>query len=136
MKSKYFKAYELVSNEDYEKMGDAKVWEIFDSGIIEAIDTIKEHFPHGTITINNWYWGGDRNWSGLRTPHSPDYSLTSMHSYGKAVDAVFSQYTAEEVRSFIVSNQRMFSKIKGIETDINWLHIDSRSREDLKLFKH
>ncbi len=44
VKSKYFKAYELVSNEDYEKMGDAKVWEIFDSGIIEAIDTIKEHF--------------------------------------------------------------------------------------------
>lgn len=135
MKSKYFKAYELVSKEDYEKIGDAKVWEIFDSGVIEAIDTIKENFPHGTMTINNWYWGGDRNWSGLRTPQSPDYSLTSMHSYGKAIDAVFSQYTADEVRSFMVSNQRLFPSIKGIETDISWLHIDSRSREDLKLFK-
>ncbi|MDD3443201.1 MAG: hypothetical protein PHW89_08055 [Sulfurimonas denitrificans] len=135
MKSKYFKAYELVSKEDYEKMGDAKVWEIFDSGVIEAIDTIKENFPNGTMTINNWYWGGDRNWSGLRTPQSPYHSLTSMHSYGKAIDAVFSQYDAEEVRSFIVANPQLFPHVKGIETDISWLHIDTRNRDEVLLFK-
>jgi hypothetical protein len=135
MKSKYFKAYELVSKEDYEKMGDAKVWEIFDPNLIEVIDLIKEHFPHGTMTINNWFWGGDRQWSGLRTPNSKYYSLKSMHSYGKAIDAVFSQYTADEVRSFVISNPQLFPHIKGIETDITWLHIDVRNRDEVLLFK-
>jgi len=135
MKSKYFKAYELVSREDYKKMSDAKVWEIFDPNIIETIDIIKEQFPHGTMTINNWFWGGNREWSGLRTPNSKYYSLKSMHSYGKAIDAVFSQYTADEVRSFIISNPQLFLHVKGIETDITWLHIDTRSRDEVLLFK-
>lgn len=135
MKSKYFKAYELVSREDYKKMSDAKVWEIFDPNLIEAIDIIKEQFPHGTMTINNWFWGGNREWSGLRTPESKYYSLKSMHSYGKAIDAVFSQYAADEVRSFIISNPQLFPHIKGIETDITWLHIDVRNRDEVLLFK-
>ena len=135
MKSKYFKAYELVSREDYKKMGDAKVWEIFDPKIIETIDIIKEQFPHGTMTINNWFWGGNREWSGLRTPNSKYYSLRSMHSYGKAIDAVFSQYAADEVRSFIISNPQLFPHVKGIETDITWLHIDVRNRDEVLLFK-
>ena len=135
MKSKYFKAYELVSREDYKKMSDAKVWEIFDPNLIETIDTIKEHFQHGTMTINNWFWGGNREWSGLRTPNSKYYSFKSMHSWGKAIDAVFSHYAADEVRSFIVANTQLFPHIKGIETDISWLHIDTRNREDVLLFK-
>lgn len=135
MKSKYFKPYELVSEQDYKLLGDDKVFEIFDANLLSYIDIIKEKFPHGTMTINNWYWGGDRQFSGLRTPTSQHYNIKSMHSWGKAIDAVFSQYEAEEVRQYIISNQRLFPKIKGIETDINWLHIDTRNRNDLLLFQ-
>lgn len=135
MKSKYFKAYELVSEQDYKILGDNKVFEIFDSNLLSYLDIIKSRFPHGSMTVNNWYWGGDRQWSGLRTPDSPNYNVKSMHSWGKAIDAVFSQYEAEEVRQYIVTNQRLFPRIKGIETDISWLHIDVRNRDELLLFQ-
>lgn len=135
MKSKYFKPYELVSKEDYENMTEDKIFEIFDDSIIKAIDTLKEYFPKGSIYINNWYWGMERNWSGLRTPKSPNYSLTSMHPYGKAVDMIFTSYSSEEVRKFIIDNPELFPGIKGIELGISWVHIDSRSRKSIIKFK-
>lgn len=133
MKSKYFKAHELVPSHIYAHYGD-KSYRFIDSRLIETIDTIKEHFNLGTMTINNYAWNGDREWSGLRTPVSNWYSETSMHAHGKAIDAVFSDYSAEEVRNFIIENKNLFPHIKGIELGVSWLHIDTRNEDSLVLF--
>jgi len=137
MKSKHFILQEFVPKELYEKYKD-KCWEFLDPDLIKVVDIIKEEFPEGTCTINNWKWGGDRNWSGIRTPNSPYYSYSSMHSWGKAVDMVFSKYSADEVRRFIIDNPKNYKEfecIKGIETDISWVHIDTRNRETRITFK-
>jgi len=133
-RSKYFRLHELVDRTTYENYGE-KTWEFFDPSLLKVLDRIKEKFNKGTMTINNWYWRGDRQYSGLRTPESPYYSYTSMHSWGKAFDAVFSAYSAEHVRQYILDNIVDFQEIKGIEIDISWLHIDTRNREDLITFK-
>lgn len=134
MRSKHFMIQELVPKHVFAKRG-TKAWKYIDERLIASIDTLKEHFSTGSMTINNWYWNGDRHWSGLRTPDSPDYNETSMHSMGKAVDCIFSDYTAEEVRLYILSNKGFFPYIKGMEDTVSWLHIDVRNEDELKLFQ-
>ena len=134
IKSKYFKIQELVPKEMYERYKD-KCWDFLDPRLIESIDIIKERFNKGTIQINNWLWNGNRNWSGIRTPDSPYYSPSSMHSWGRAVDMIFSDYDPNEVRQDIIDNPEIYAHIKGLELDISWVHIDTRSRKDLLTFK-
>ena len=136
MSSKYFKAYELVSKKDYEALGPSKVFEIIDPRLLASLDAIKEKFPNGSMYVNNWKWGLDREWSGLRTPNSPYYSLGSMHSYGKAADFIFTDYTAAEVRKYIIDNPQEFPYVKGIENfkGMTWVHIDVRDSDSVVVF--
>jgi len=135
-RSKYFKIEELVPKELYEKHSEDELWSMLDSGLLKDLDKLKEVFSNGTMTINNWKWGGNRNWSGIRTPKSPDYSEGSMHSFGKAFDIVFSDYKVEKVQNFIKQNREQFLHINGIERKIGdeyptWLHIDTKDRGHL-----
>lgn len=134
MKSKYFKIHELVPPHIFEKYGEG-AWKFIDERLIASLDTLKEHFSTGTITLNNYKWKGTRKWSGLRTPESKWYSETSLHSHGKAGDMIFSNYTAEEVRHYIINNPAFFPYIKGIEDMVKWLHIDVRNEDQLVIFK-
>ena len=133
-KSKHFSIEELVPKSIYIKYGGSKCWEFLDPQLIKMIDVIKDRFPNGTCSINTWKWNGNRNWSGIRIPNTPYYSEGSMHSWGKAVDMVFSKYTADEVREDILSNANIYPFIKGLELGISWVHIDTRTRDDLLAF--
>ena len=133
MKSKHFEIHELVPKHIFEKYGE-KAWRFINPMLIISLDTIKERFPKGTMTINNYFWGGDRHWSGLRTPISPYYSETSIHSFGGGGDSIFSDYEAEEIRQDIINNPDIYPHIKGIEMGISWLHTDVRNEDEVKLF--
>jgi len=123
MTSKHFKIHELVPKVLYDTYGE-KAWRYVDVRLIETIDKLKEVFSDGTMTINNYYWGGNREWSGIRTPDSKYYSVGSQHSYGNALDIVWSEYTAEEVRQYILNNQEEFPHIRRLEKDVSWCHLD------------
>ena len=133
MKSKYFKIHELVPEHIY-KAYKEKAWKFISKDLIITIDALKEHFNLGTATINNYYWNGNRHWSGLRTPESPEYNETSQHSLGNAADIIFSHYTAHEVRNYIINNPHEFEYIKGLELGVSWLHVDTRNEKDLVAF--
>lgn len=133
MKSKYFEIHELVPRKMYNRYGD-KAWRYVDVRLIQSIDKLKEHFNLGTITINNYHWKGSRQWSGIRTPESPNYSYGSQHSYANALDMVFSDYSAEEVRHYIINNRDLFPYINGLELNISWVHIDIRNEDELVTF--
>jgi len=130
MVSKSFKIEELVPPTVFNARG-FKSWELIDDKLIITMDAIKARFPLGTMTINNWVWGGDRRWSGLRTPDAAEYySQTSQHSFGRALDAVFSAYDVEEVRQYILANPEEFPHVKGVELGTGWLHVDVRNTID------
>ena len=133
MQSKYYKIHEFVPEHIYKKFGE-KAWRFINTGLIRTYDKLKERFPKGSITINNYFWGGDRHWSGLRTPNSPYYSETSIHTFGGAGDSVFSAYTAEEVRQDIINHPEEYPDVKGIEMGISWLHVDTRNEDKVQLF--
>lgn len=138
MLSKYFKLHELLPEEIYvymyTRVSEEVLWGLIDPKLIETIDAIKEAFPDGSMTINDYAWKGKRKWSGLRTRGSKYYSPTSQHTLGKAIDAVFSAYSTDEVRQYIIGNPEKFPHVKGIELGVSWLHVDVRDREDVLLF--
>lgn len=129
-KCKHFKIYELVPKHIYEARGE-KAWELLDEKLLMTIDTLRELLGC-PITINNYNWGGDRNWSGVRTGGfyaslgEYDKSL-SQHKYGRAVDMLIKGMEAEKVRQFIYKNKDKFPYITFVETKINWVHIDVRN---------
>lgn len=90
---------------------------------INADQILRDKF--GPVTINNWWFGGERNWSGIRTPDSPYYSKTSQHSFGRASDKIFSYASAEEVRNYIKIHYKTLG-ITCIEANVSWTHSDVR----------
>jgi hypothetical protein len=82
----------------------------------------------GPCVINNWAYTQNpaniRQWSGYRSEDSPNYSETSAHSFGDAIDCVFSKVTAEEARGYIKNNRDAFPFVTRLEKDVTWLHSD------------
>ena len=132
MKSKYFKVYEFAPKHMYEKYSE-KAWRFVSVSMIETADTLKERFNLGTMTINDYFWGGQYEWSGIRSPESPEYSKTSMHTFG-AIDSKFSDYTAQEVRNDIINNPHIYPHVKGLELGVSWVHTDFRNEDNLVTF--
>ena len=134
MKSKCFAIHELIPKAIFEKKGE-KAWIYIPDRHIKVLDKLKEHFNLGTMTINNYFWGGDREWSAGRTPDSPWYSLTSLHSLFQAYDIEFSHYSAQEVRNYILENLHEFKEIGGMELGVSWVHLDFRNVDRIVLFR-
>ena len=128
-KCKHFKAHELVPPAIYDKFGE-RSFMFLDDRLLKLCDALREEF--GSATINNYKWGGDRVASGLRSPDSPYYSPTSQHSFGRAVDILFKDYSAERVRSVIKDDSTIWKNGTGLnsitlEDGVSWLHIDIRN---------
>ena len=102
---------------------------LLDKRLIYADQRLRNHF--GPVTINNWWYGGERNWSGIRTPDSPYYSPTSQHN-GRASDKVFGYFPAEEVRDYIKMHYLSLG-ITCIEANVSWIHSDVRWTRSNKL---
>ena len=131
-KCKHFKIHELVPKHIYETRGE-KAWELLDERGLRTLDRLRDRF--GVATVNNYIYGGGREWSGLRTKDSPYYSPTSQHSFGRAFDVIFKKVDAETVRQYILSHRNEFSYITALELDVSWLHFDVRNTDSIKVFK-
>jgi hypothetical protein len=129
----YFSIHELVPPNVFHDRGD-KAWELLDKKLLLTLDMLRERY--GSITLNDYYWGGDREWSGLRTPDSPYYSPYSQHTFGRAGDCIFKHKTAEEVRKEILDNpgDADFRLIHSVELGVSWLHFDVRNCTRIKTY--
>lgn len=131
-KPKYFEIYELLPPYFYEEnkdRGDA-LWYMFDNRLLITLDELRKTF--GKMYINNWYWGGNRQYSGWR-PFDYKGAFLSQHKFGRAADIIFEEHKAENVRNWIIENHS-FQHITGMELDVPWLHIDVRNYNGLFLF--
>jgi len=87
--------------------------------LIASDQLLRDHF--GPCTINNWWDGGDRIYSGFRPYDCPIGAVASDHKKGRASDKLFKNATAEEVRAFIKSNWKQLG-ITKIEEGTSWVH--------------
>lgn len=124
----HFYVHELVSPTVYNDRGDRAI-ELIDARVIRVLNLLRDCL--GPTTVNNWYWGGDRQYSGLRMPGEPYYSKYSQHSFGRAADCLFRDVTAQEARDYILRNRAVFPHIRFIEDDVSWLHFDVRNNQRL-----
>lgn len=99
---------------------------LIDDRLIRADQILRHKF--GPVTINNWWNGGPRTWSGLRLPESPVYSPNSQHTFGRASDKIFRDVSAEEVRKYIEQDWKYLG-ITCIEANVNWVHSDIRNTQ-------
>jgi len=111
----------------------SSAWELFDERLLRLDDQLRNRF--GPITINNWHIGGNRHWSGLRTPDSPYYSKTSQHSFGRASDKKFADVEEEYVQEYILANPNEFPLLNSLELGVSWVHSDVRNCERIKTYR-
>ena len=128
---RFFKIYELVPPSIYEDQG-SNAFRLIDDRVLMTLDQLRAQF--GLCTVNDWYFGGPFEQSGLRTPEATEYSPTSQHAFGRAMDCKFRDHTADEVREFIINHKSAFPFIVFMETDISWFHFDVRNGERITLW--
>lgn len=144
---RYFQAQEFFPPEvivNHDKAGtiDPQIWRIFDWRVLWTAEKLRERF--GTMVINDYLWNGRNEYRGYRPVESiidirrflrdgevlPLWSsFTSQHCFGRAIDAKFRKYTAEEIRQDIRRNpdRNDYQYITCVEENVSWLHFDTRS---------
>lgn len=131
-KSNYFKIYELVSRQVYQKYGQT-AWQFFDPRLLETLDFLREKLA-ARIIINDWFWDGNLQQRGLRCNLDPIVAAKtnarqlycSAHCYGQAADFDVEGMTAQEVRDWLLHTEDLPHPIR-LEDGVNWVHIDVRN---------
>jgi hypothetical protein len=117
---------EYVPPDIYEKYYEHSVWFI-NPKLMESDLTLRKYFDV-PIIINNWHNGGQRKYSGFRPRNCNIGSDLSQHRLGNASDKIFKGLDVLEVQQEIIKNQDKFPLIGAIETGVNWVHTDVRTR--------
>ena len=132
-KCTHFAIHELVPPHVFAARGE-KAWELLDQRLLITLDQLRKRY--GSMTVNNYYWNKNREWSGLRTSDSPFYSRFSQHSFGRAADCLFKDTTVEQVRQDILGSpgDPTFKLIGSVELGVSWLHFDVRNCDRIKTY--
>lgn len=132
--SEHFYFDELFSKYMCQNYSTAQLQRMLHPRLMDAVEAIREAFGSG-IYINNWYNGGDRQFSGFREPDTINplnrwYSITSAHSRCCAVDMISADgRSANEMRDMIMYYENWFYKagVRRLESGQDaptWVHMD------------
>ena len=136
---KHFHIYELVDPTVYSAYRD-RAWGMFDPKILMALDGVREFFDT-PVRVNNWFWGGQLQWRGLRTKVCKIGAAKSEHKlihYRNrpphlcgAIDYDVRGMSAQDVRDQIVANQDnpLLQQITRLERGTSWVHMDCKPVE-------
>ncbi|MFH1623537.1 MAG: hypothetical protein ABID54_00085 [Pseudomonadota bacterium] len=137
---KFFQSYELIPKVAYGLLKDRPwvIWQLFDSRTLYTGDKIRQRY--GKMIANTWYWKGEHQYRGWRPPDCRIGADYSQHRFGRALDLVSVETTAEEIRRDIKagktgSDGSIFQYITCIEDGVGWLHFDVRNYKGLLIVK-
>lgn len=150
MRSEFFNIRELVPPETYEKYGDF-AWKFLNKEAVQTLNELRILLGK-PITVNNWVYGGNFRYRGLRTmKYYIDFYLSknesdeglreylntrySQHIYGNAFDFDVKGMEAEEVREKIRTwkKQGVLQHLTRIEKSVNWVHFDCANVDSTEL---
>lgn len=137
---KYFKTHEILPQKIDQMINNEIVkYSMFDPRVLIFLDWARDRY--GSLTVNDYTWGGSNQWRGLRTPDSKYYSKNSMHSFGKAVDFVSERFSAQEIITDLKELSKRgkapeISRVEDLE-GMTWVHGDTKNtnREGIYFFK-
>ena len=131
--SKHLILQELINPDIYDKIGNRSL-DFIHPTLAPVIQILRDEIDEA-ITINDWYWGGNYEDSGLRLPTGDVGASMSAHKFGCAADLKFKTRSTDDVLQHILDNQEYYTNITRIE-DIehtrsqhgeqgrDWLHIE------------
>lgn len=132
LKPIYFELKELVCPHVYKRFGEI-AYQFFDSRLLLTVDKIREHIGK-PIFVNNWDSGGQFDERGFRCIRcslvkqaiKENRLYVSPHMTGQGVDFDVEGLVAEEVRQWIINNQKILPYAIRLEKDVSWVHLDVR----------
>lgn len=127
----FFRLYELVCPEVYNKFGDL-AWQFLDDKIVINIDWVRRTL-NKPITVNNWHEGGDFDERGLRCIQCKmvrdkcyqGQIYVSPHILGRAFDFDVKGMVADDVRVWLAAKKDSIPYPIRLENHVNWVHMDS-----------
>lgn len=129
-KCSYFKIHELVSPEIYDVLGEELCWHLLPDIVKQQLDAIREEFYSYAgmgIIINNWGFGGQYKYSGVRPKNCKIGAPNSKHKQWVAFDLKASKiHRTDELQEFIKHMGKSFniSRIENFEHTPSWVHIE------------
>ncbi len=124
--NKYFIIPEFVPPEIFDKFG-VNSLRFIDPRLITIAVFVREKTGL-SVTINDWFWGGQFQNSGYRTPECSEGADLSAHKRSVAVDLKIKNWGKKEWKVFVKENKRELIKlgataIEDLDYTENWLHI-------------
>jgi hypothetical protein len=104
---------------------------------VNAAEFLRKRF--GVTYINTYLWDEDpRTESGTRRPDTKTGAEFSQHKYMNAIDPIFQDVSAAEVRDDALENQELYlehgiTTIESGEYAPTWFHCDGRIWSDRKV---
>ncbi|ATG77625.1 hypothetical protein [Pseudoalteromonas sp. 1_2015MBL_MicDiv] len=118
---------ELVPQSIYNLYSDDPLFLVhfFDPKALRTLQKLRDKF--GSCIVNNWSWGGANQYRGYRPLDCTIGAKRSQHKLGKAFDCSFKNYTAQQVRDYVLAHPQEFPYITAIEGQVSWFHFDVRT---------
>jgi hypothetical protein len=149
--SENFDIREFVPKSIWNRFGVNSVWFI-DRKVVDIAEFYKEFFTNYfkqkypgkvesvSIVVNNWHYGGIKQYSGFRPPECTEGAKLSQHRFKSAFDCEItvnytdgkkSEADYVEIHKIIQDNESLFlSKgvtcIEDVAIATGWLHTDTR----------
>lgn len=98
---------------------------LFDDRALRMLQKLRDKF--GPCTVNSWSWGGANQYRGYRPLDCTIGAKRSQHKLGKAFDCSFKNFTAQQVRDYVLAHPQEFPYITAIEGQVSWFHFDVRT---------
>ena len=140
IKTQYFSLQELVHPDIFKARGE-RAWELLQVPAILTLDQLRTTF--GPLVVNTWHseklqklvGGKVRVSSGLRPFNDDTGAKFSQHKFGNAFDCLALNYSAEEMRKYVLANADEFPYLTAIEDGVSWFHFDCRNCKRITVFK-
>jgi len=123
---------EFIPKEIYERFANHSKWFI-DPRLVSLAQFVRDYFDK-SVTINNWIFGGSRNYSGFRPPNTTIGAVYSQHRFGRAIDPIIKGISPDEVRATIRKDKDLFFQagLRCVEENTpSWTHLDIRNEKKI-----
>ena len=127
--SKNFVIQEFVTPKMYKDLGDKAII-LIDERIIQLAQYVRDRFKK-SVTVNNWYYGGEYKYRGVRPYNCKVGAKYSQHKYGRAFDFTVEGISIKELHKDINKNQKEYfanhlRAVESIHKADTWMHFDVR----------
>lgn len=138
-KCEYFLIEELVDKSTLRTLGEDKCWRLFPEQFLICLDRLRSCLGK-PIKVNDWYGGGQYQYSGYRPKTCSIGARLSAHKQGQAFDIKVQGMTPMAVYEYLLTHQAMFPEItemEDISSTPSWIHISCRptNKKGLKIIK-